>query len=339
MVKNAAKAACDDLQDTICCNITEANRCDLMTLYQNQRSTNDLLTRYNRVSDVLSTLRICEKQLSEAISRQSDSKESIERNIQRLQELESFNVQCLTLRDRRRGIDYVEDKPDIELRKEKQILLKNIKLMQIQVDKILNKIIRLKEIRQRILKDIEDKQTAKDIDLKQINLKSIAASLKVNPTATPRNMLSMREWDQFSRQNICLGNKETSEESVLYNESNQLIASTGIETGEQCKTVHAALRERDHELIQAIDQCEWEKKETEYNINTALCEIERLEGLLREELNRTKVAETRLENRKARPGVELCNDLPHQQLLDEVGRLDITRAFLKEQKENYRSET
>lgn len=70
----------------------------------------------------------------------------------------------------------------------------------------------------------------------------------------------MHEWEQFSRQNIHLSNKETSEESVLYNESNQLIASAGIETGEQCKAVHAALRERDHELIQAINQYKWEKE-------------------------------------------------------------------------------
>lgn len=77
----------------------------------------------------------------------------------------------------------------------------------------------------------------------------------------------------------------------------------------------------------------------EYNINSAVCEIERLEGLLRDELTRTKIAETRLENRKTRPGMELCDDVPHQQLLNEVGRLDMTRALLKDQKENYRSES
>lgn len=181
-VKNLAKAARDDLQKAIYNNVIEANRWDLMTKFQNQKSANDLLARHSRVSDVLSTLRLCEEQLSEAISRQSNSKESIERNIQRLQELENFNIQCLTLRDRRRGIDYVEDKPDIELRKEKEILFRNIKRMQTQVDKIFDKILRLKEIRQRVLKNIEEKQRTKDIDLKQINLKPVEAGLKVNPT-------------------------------------------------------------------------------------------------------------------------------------------------------------
>nr|CDS25896.1 tektin 2 [Hymenolepis microstoma] len=262
----------------------------------------------------------------------------MEKNIQQLHEYENFNIQSLTLRDRRAGIDYVEDKPDLELRKEKEILQKNIQLTQAQVDKIFEKLLRLKEVRQKLLKDIEDKHLAKDIDLKQYHLTPEESSLKVNPTESPRNIVSIKEWERFSQQNMYLSNKETHESPFLYNESNQLAANIGIEVKEQYKAVNTALRERIHEVDQVINQLNWEKKQTKYNIDITIREIERLEALLVGELPRRKIAETRLENRKNRPGMELCDDLPHRQLISEVELHESTRKSLKDQLEFYRGQ-
>ncbi|VUZ54324.1 unnamed protein product [Hymenolepis diminuta] len=336
IVKNIAKSARGDLQDSIYQNAIDANCNDLLTVYKNAKSTNDLKTRFNNVSDVLSTLHICEEQVDEAISELNEIKVTLESNIQKLQEYENFNVQCLVLEDRRRGIDYVEDKIDVELRKEKEILQKNINLMQSQVDKIFEKILRLKEVRQKLLKDIEDKQVAKDIDLRQYHLTPAESSLKPNPTETPHTIVSIKEWEQYSRQNIYLSNKENYEAAFIYNESNQLIAKIGIEAGEQCKAVNAALRERIHDVNQVINQLKWEKKQTEYNIEITIREIDRLEGLVADELPRRKIAETRLENRKTRPGMELCDDIPHRQLVNEVEFHKSSRKLLKYQMEFYR---
>ncbi|VDN99654.1 unnamed protein product [Rodentolepis nana] len=338
IIKNVAKSARNHLQESIYQKSIEANCDDLLTIYSNAKSTYDLKTRFKKVSDVLSILKICEEHVNKSISELNGIKVTMEKDIQQLHEYENFNIQSLTLRDRRAGIDYVEDKPDFELRKEKEILQKNIKLMQAQIDKVFEKILRLQEVRHKLLKDIEDKHVAKDIDLRQYHLTPAEASLKVNPTETPRNIVSIREWERFSLQNIYLSNKVTHESPFLYNESNQLAANVGIEVKEQYKAVNAALRERIHEIFQVINQLNWEKKQTEYNIEITIREIDRLEDLLAGELPRRKIAETRLENRKIRPGMELCDDIPHRQLISEVVLHESTLKSLKDQMGFYRGQ-
>lgn len=62
-----------------------------------------------------------------------------------------------------------------------------------------------------------------------------------------------------------------------------------------------------------------------------LHEIQMLEQALREKLDALKLAETRLENRAQRSGMELCCDEPYDGLCDEVKQLRQTRKTLQAQ--------
>lgn len=59
-------------------------------------------------------------------------------------------------------------------------------------------------------------------------------------------------------------------------------------------------------------------------------EIGQLEQALRDKNDALKLAETRLENRAQRSGMELCTDEAHDGLCDEVNRLRQTRRVLSE---------
>lgn len=58
------------------------------------------------------------------------------------------------------------------------------------------------------------------------------------------------------------------------------------------------------------------------------CEIQNLEQALRDKTDAQKLAETRLENRAQRSGMELCCDEPYHGLCDEVKQLRSTRQQL-----------
>lgn len=60
-------------------------------------------------------------------------------------------------------------------------------------------------------------------------------------------------------------------------------------------------------------------------------EIRMLEQKIRDKINPTKLAQTRLENRSTlRPNVEKCQDQPQYGLIDEVKQLAATKAALEE---------
>lgn len=71
----------------------------------------------------------------------------------------------------------------------------------------------------------------------------------------------------------------------------------------------------------------------------AICEIKSLEQALRDKTDGLKLAETRLENRNQRSGMELCLDEAHDQLCFEVQKIrDIRRHLIdkiEEAKTNY----
>ena len=59
-------------------------------------------------------------------------------------------------------------------------------------------------------------------------------------------------------------------------------------------------------------------------------DIRNLEQKIRDKINPSKLAQTRLENRTYRPNVELCRDEPQYGLTVEVKQLEATKAALEE---------
>ena len=59
-------------------------------------------------------------------------------------------------------------------------------------------------------------------------------------------------------------------------------------------------------------------------------DIRNLEEAIRDKINPTKLAQTRLENRTYRPNVELCRDAAQYGLTDEVKQLEATKRALEE---------
>ncbi|KAL5106730.1 Tektin-2 [Taenia crassiceps] len=308
--------------------LTTLYGCRLRTQWDNLKSTTALANRLDSLNTATQLLEQGESILERGISDLNKAKEAMEKQIQEMQIQEDCNIDCLVLRDRRRDIDFAEDKVDVELRKEQQLLLKNRKRLQEKIDKALNQLLHMHDAHNRIGADIENKKKTIEIDANQTKLKLADASLKVDPTRIPPNSKSLKEWEDFSRLNYDRSLEETGESTTQRYQIFNLIEEVVNELTAQADAVDSALRERVHNLQQAQTELDWQKRKVEEEIEDVLKQLDCLEQELDSELQMTKIAHTRLENRTYRPEMDLCRDMPQCTLISEVGQLATSRETL-----------
>lgn len=100
-----------------------------------------------------------------------------------------------------------------------------------------------------------------------------------------------------------------------------------ILTAQQERTAHT-VRKRIFETQRARNELEWQHLKLKEEMQRCISEIQNLEQALRDKTDALKLAETRLENRAQRSGMELCCDEPYKGLCDEVVQLRKTRQDL-----------
>lgn len=90
-----------------------------------------------------------------------------------------------------------------------------------------------------------------------------------------------------------------------------------------------SIRKRIFETQRARNELEWQQLKMKEEMESAVCEIKTLEDALRDKSDSLKLAETRLDNRAQRSGMELCLDHAHDLLCTEVEKLREIRRLLK----------
>jgi len=78
-------------------------------------------------------------------------------------------------------------------------------------------------------------------------------------------------------------------------------------TSQQERAEHT-IRKRIFENQRARNELEWQQMKMKDEMEKAMCEIRTSENALRDKTDALKLAETRLENRAQRSGMELCMD-------------------------------
>lgn len=88
----------------------------LRSKWDNYNNTTRLADRLDTVISFKDILELARSTLDDEIMLLNSGKEAMEKLIADMQTTEDGNLECLTIRDGRRGIDFNEDKPEIELR-------------------------------------------------------------------------------------------------------------------------------------------------------------------------------------------------------------------------------
>jgi tektin-2 len=241
-------------------------------------------------------------------------------------------VENLTLRDGRVKIDNVKDEVEGELEKEVNVIEGIKRNLQQKCAQAFEQICLLQEARQQIRKDLQDKVEALSIDTTQRNLNQFShgISFKPDPLRVPKGSTTPQEWDDFSMYNKNRADAEMAA-SVKLREAMQATLMQSDNDLEAQKTgTEYAFRRRLHEMTQAKNELEWQQKQTADEIMAMEADIRALEKAIQDKRNPLKLAHSRLENRTARPNIELCRDAVQYKLSDEVKQLEATLLALQE---------
>ncbi|GAB1598301.1 tektin-2 isoform X1 [Argonauta hians] len=271
-------------------------------------------------------------ELDKEITELSNSKDQTEQHLEDLNLSNDINVENLVMRENHYGIGLTDDGPGQELRKEKQVICGIKSLFQQRINESFEQLIRLQETREHVQADLQDKKIAMDIDIEQYNLshKSPNISLKVDPLRIPKTSSTAQEWEDFNVYNNKRAEAEiigsrTLRETIHHNLKQ---AENDLETVQRSTAYN--FRKRIFEYEKVIREFEWQKKKLEEEIADLENDIRELRLAIRNKRGPMKLAQTRLENRTCRPGVELCRDGPQYGLIDEVKQIEATVAALEE---------
>lgn len=259
-----------------------------------------------------------------------EEKAATERELDAMQNPISVIAECLTMRDCRLGSELTYDDADTEIKNELAVIENNQKLLSDQCQKAWEKLNRLEDVKFKIGLEIGNKAEAEDLDKSQLDLNKFAANItyKPDPTRNPKNSITYEQWLEHTKNMKQLAENELAdtyairEALFVCREKARNMFITQQERAEH------SIRKRIFETQRARNELEWQQLKMKEEMERAVCEIKTLEQALRDKTDGLKLAETRLENRAQRSGLELCMDEAHDQLCLEVEKLRVIRRRL-----------
>ncbi|XP_049731890.1 tektin-2 isoform X1 [Elephas maximus indicus] len=308
------------------------NETNNQTIWDEHDNRTRLAERIDTVNRWKEMLDKCLTDLDAEIDALTQMKESAEQNLQAKNLPLDVAIECLTLRDRRRDIDVVNDTVEDELHKEVEVIDATKKALQQKIDQAFEQLCLLQEVRQQLNCDHRGKMETLEIDrgCLSLNVNSPNISLKVNPTRIPNGSSTLQQWDDFSQFSKNRAEAEMKAAIELRETIALTIAETNNELEAQRVATEFAFRKRLREREKVYSELRWQEKNTLEEIAELQEDIRHLEEDLRRKFLSLKLSHTRLESRSYRPNVELCRDQAQYGLTDEVHQLEATISALKQ---------
>ncbi|KAL4629345.1 tektin-2 [Arapaima gigas] len=306
------------------------------TLSQTQCDQSDsfqhLSDRIQEVSHWKDRLNVSIHEVDKEIDALKKVKEKAERDLAAMLVPLEVSLECLSLREGRRGGELVRDPVEVELNKEVEASERARQELQRSVDKALQQLCLLQETRQQLTYDLQNKTEALDVDTRCLSLTMTTPgiSLKPQPLRVPSGSTSPQQWEQFSLHNVSHAQEELQASQQLREDVALTLAQVQSELQAQYAATSFALRKRRHQVEQACNELRWQQKTNREEITELELDICRLEEDLRAKEAPLKLVHTRLENRAMRPGVDLCQDQVQHRLVNECKQLEVSIMSLKQ---------
>lgn len=243
------------------------------------------------------------------------------------------NLNC---RQRRQGVDLVQDNVELGLLKEVEIINNVQDLLKKTIDQSDKQIKLNRNAKQNLEMDWSDKKEALEIDSKSGALRNEHTDKQFYSGAAKFEEIQStpESWAQFTHDNIVRAEHERMASIQLRQLIDNILSDTSRDMREQCDTVDVCFQKR-------LEEMEDAKSKMEENLRKMcdeICQMEKnidmLKKAIRDKENPMKVSQTRLNNRTYRPGVELCRDPVQYKLVGEVNEIAQSIDALTEQLNN-----
>ncbi|XP_017867100.1 PREDICTED: tektin-B1 [Drosophila arizonae] len=304
--------------------------------YETNEALRDRIDQLNSWRDIISKTF---DRIELEIKLLQDEKILTERELDALAGPISVISEVLTMRDSRLGSEMTYDEPDNEVKNELMVLENNQRLLADRCQKAWEKLSRLEDIRYKIGMEIENKVEAVELDFLQLALDRYSSSLsyKPDPLRNPQSSCSYDAWLSHVKHMKQLAEDELADTSSI---REALFAcrekARNMLHAQEDRAEHT-IRKRIFETQRARNELEWQKLKMKDEMDSTVCEIKTLEDALNDKSDSLKLAETRLENRAQRSGMELCMDHAHDLLCQEVEKLREIRRVLKQKIDDARA--
>ncbi|XP_028820571.1 tektin-2 isoform X1 [Denticeps clupeoides] len=314
------KASHDICQEGRALRNETANKASWLESDSNRR----LSDRIHDISHWKELLEFCVQEVDREMDALTLSKEAAERALASLTLPLEVTVDCLTMREGRRGSELVSDLVEVELKKEVRVIDEAQHALQQQIDQSFEELCLLQEARHQLTLDLQNKMEALDADMSCLSLTvtSSEISLKPQPTRIPHGSSTPQQWVQFSHHNVTRAQQEMQASQQLRENISTTRVQVQNELEAQRTVLQFALRKRTHNLEQAKDELQWQLKTTKDQIMDMEEDIRGLEDDLQAKMSPLKLSHTRLENRTKRPGMDLCWDEVQSGLVSEAKQLE-----------------
>ncbi|KAK6474364.1 tektin-2-like [Huso huso] len=304
------------------------------TKWDEQDTCTRLSDRIDEVTKWKDSLLKCLEDVDTEIKALTTVKESTEKALAATSLPLDVAIECLTLREGRRGNDLVRDPVEAELHKEVEVIDRARKVLQQKVSQAFEQLCLLQEVRQQLTFDLRHKIEALDVDRSclSLNVNSAGLSLKLSPSRVPPGSTDPQQWEKFSHYNCNRAQEEMRASTQLREAMRVIMGQTHNELEAQRVACDFALRKRHRELERALDELHWQQSNMKEEIQEMENDLRGLEDDLQAKMAPLKLAHTRLETRTYRPGADLCRDQVQHGLTDEVQQLEGTMTALKQKR-------
>lgn len=240
------------------------------------------------------------------------------------------NLNC---RQRRQGVDLVQDDVEISLLKEVEIINNVRDLLQNTIAHAEKQVRLNRDAKQNLEMDWSDKKEALEIDTACGILRNHHTNKQFHDGAAKFEEIQStpESWAQFSHDNIARGEHERMASIQLRTLIDNVLEDTSRDMREQCDTVDVNFQKRLTELEDAKHKLEENLKKVCTEISQQEKNIDDLKAAVRAKEDPLKVAQTRLNSRSYRPNVELCRDPVQYALVGEVNEICQSIDALKNQ--------
>ncbi|NXO81900.1 TEKT3 protein, partial [Sitta europaea] len=260
----------------------------------------------------------------DAMIRENNSLADMQKRLERaLADTEGpFQVahKCLLNREKRMGIDLVNDDVEKQLVTEIAIIRSCRERLQKCLDMVNSQLMCNKEARQELEKDLADKQMGHHIDSKCHQLKDTSRDIhffkgveRIDATVSVPET-----WARFTDNNIFRSQSARAASAKLRAGSESLLMGTADEMWRQFSRVNDAFTSRITEIANAKSKIQTHLAKTRQEIFQLETKIQVIQKTIKDKEVQLKVAQTRLDERTRRPNVELCRDAAQIRLVQEV---------------------
>jgi tektin-4 len=226
----------------------------------------------------------------------------------------------------RYGIDRVVDDVEIQLRKEIDLINNVQHLLRRTIDEAERQIKANRNAKHQLEHDWSNKFEADRADNKAWSRKNTDVDIMFYPGAAryQETQSTPESWAQNSHDNIVAAENERMASIQMRELIKNILQDTAKDMREQADRVENAFARRIEEMAGAKAKMENQLENTLDEIARQENNIIELKKAIKDKENPMKVAQTRLHDRSYRPGIELCRDPAHTQLVGEV--LEISQS-------------